>query len=310
MLARTMNLIEALLPSFTLIFTGHLICRFTKLNRDVWRQIDAVVYYLFFPLLLFYAITKTRIDLAAASELVIAGLLLAAVTIGVALSIPHWPVWGRHIDRRDHAANAQVGFRFNSFIALGIVSQSAGDAGMLALGVLIGVCVPVLNMAAVFAMARQGDLHWMQQLRRNPLVWATIGGLVFNVVGLSVPHWLSPTLGRMGDVGLVLGLMAAGAGMKLMDLRSAKLLALSVLMVRHLVAPLTAAGLVLMFKFDATTAMVLLTFAAVPTASSGYVLAASMGYNGGLVAAVITLSTLAALASLPFSLAVLLPLVS
>ena len=47
-----------------------------------------------------------------------------------------------------------------------------------------------------------------------------------------------------------------------------------------------------------------------PTASSGYVLAASMGYNGGLVAAVITLSTLAALASLPFSLAVLLPLVS
>lgn len=304
-----MNLIATLLPSFTLIFTGYLICRFTKLNRAVWTQIDAVVYYLFFPLLLFYAITKTHIDLAAASRLVAAGWLLAAVTIAAAYSVPKWPGLSSHIDRRDHAANAQIGFRFNSFIALSIVGQVLGDPGMLVLGVLIGVCVPVFNMAAVYAMARQGDLHLLQQLRRNPLVWATLGGLVFNLAGLSVPQWIAPTLSSMGQAGLVLGLMAAGAGMKLADLRSAKALTVAMLSVRHFIAPVTAALLVALFGFDTTTATVFLIFAAVPTASSGYVLAASMGYNGGLVAALVTLSTLAAMLSLPFSLGVLLPLV-
>lgn len=305
-----MNLIESLLPSFTLIATGYLICRFTKLNRGVWSQIDAVVYYLFFPLLLFHAITKTHIDLVAASRLVAAGWALAALTVLASYSVPRWPWVGRYINRRDHAANAQIGFRFNSFIALSIVGQTLGDAGMAVLSVLIGVCVPVFNMAAVYAMARHGDLNLLQQLRRNPLVWATVGGLAFNLVGLGIPTWFEPTLGRMGQAGLVLGLMAAGAGMKLMDLRSAKLLAGAVLTVRHLFAPVIAALLVAAFRFDTLTATVLLTFAAVPTASSCYVLAASMGYNGGLVAAVVTLSTLAAMLSLPFSLGVLLPLVA
>jgi malonate transporter and related proteins len=130
------------------------------------------------------------------------------------------------------------------------------------------------------------------------------------LVGLDTPQWLQPTLSRIGQAGLVMGLMAAGAGMQLMDLKQAKALAVAMLAVRHLAAPLVAALLVLALDLPALEATVLLIFAAVPTASSCYVLAASMGYNGGLVAALVTLSTLAALASLPFSLGVLLPWVT
>ena len=305
-----MNFVELLLPNFALILSGHLICRFTKLNRAVWSQVDAVVYYLFFPVLLFHAITKTHIDVSAASRLMSAGLVLAAATVALSMSVPRWPWVGERINRRDHAANAQVGFRFNSFIALGIVGQALGDPGMLLLGVLIGVCVPVFNMAAVWSMARHGDIHLLGQLKRNPLVWATMCGLAFNLLGLETPHWIQPTLSRIGQAGLVMGLMAAGAGMELMDLKKAKVLALSILSVRHIAAPVIAAILVVILGLPPLDAQVLLIFASVPTASSCYVLAASMGYNGGLVAALVTLSTLAALASLPFSLGVLLPLVS
>ena len=48
-------------------------------------------------------------------------------------------------------------------------------------------------------------------------------------------------------------------------------------------------------------ATVLLAFSALPTASTCYVLAARMGYNGPMVAGLVTLSTLAALLSLPFA---------
>ncbi|MEY2994124.1 MAG: hypothetical protein RL357_1059 [Pseudomonadota bacterium] len=302
-----MNFVELLLPNFALIAVGFFISRFTKLKRDVWNQIDAVVYYFLFPTLLFLSITKTRIDVGATSMFILAGLLLAAITVSITYSLPYWPGLGRHLDRRDHAANAQIGFRFNSFIAIGVVSSAMGDPGMLLLGVLIGVCVPIFNMAAVYPMARHGDLHLLTQLRRNPLVWATTSGLAFNLMGFEIPQWLMPTLGRIGQAGLVLGLMAAGAGMKLMDLRHSKALAISVLSMRHVIAPLVATGLAWLLGLPKLEASVLITFAAVPTASSCYVLAASMGYNGGLVAAMVTLSTLAAMLSLPWALGILLP---
>jgi predicted permease len=50
---------------------------------------------------------------------------------------------------------------------------------------------------------------------------------------------------------------------------------------------------------------VLVTFAALPTASSCYVLASRMGYNGPYVAGLITLSTLLGMASLPLALGLL-----
>jgi len=54
-----------------------------------------------------------------------------------------------------------------------------------------------------------------------------------------------------------------------------------------------------------TQASVLMAFSAVPTASSAYVLAARMGYNGPFVAGLVTLSTTLGVLSLPFALGVL-----
>jgi predicted permease len=51
----------------------------------------------------------------------------------------------------------------------------------------------------------------------------------------------------------------------------------------------------------------LLMFSALPTASSAYVLAARMGYDGALVSALVTTSTLLGMLSLPFALGVLRP---
>ena len=48
-----------------------------------------------------------------------------------------------------------------------------------------------------------------------------------------------------------------------------------------------------------------MVFCSVSTASSCYVLAARMGYNGPYVAGLVTLSTLLGLASLPLALGVL-----
>lgn len=99
--------------------------------------------------------------------------------------------------------------------------------------------------------------------------------------------------------------MAAGAGMQLGSLSRAKTLGLSVLLVKHMGMPLLAAGIALLFGLSHAQTTTLLMFSAVPTASSCYVLAARMGYDGPYVAGLVTLSTLAGVLSLPFALGIL-----
>jgi malonate transporter len=303
--SRSVNYAQLLFPDFSLILCGYLVCRYTALNRTVWAQVETLVYFLFFPVLLFHSIVKSPLDITATSSLIGAGWAMMFIGIALAYSLPYWPWLGRHIGRREHAATAQVAFRFNSFIGLALADRLAGPQGSLLIAVLIGVCVPLTNVAAVWPMARHAERGFLRELVRNPLIIGTASGLAANLLGFTLPVWLEPTVSRIGAASLALGLMAAGAGMQFGALRREKTLALAVLAIRHFLLPLAALGLAHLFQLDLVQTTVLLAFSALPTASSCYVLAARMGYDGGYVAGLVTLSTVMGMISLPFALGVL-----
>jgi len=296
---------QLLLPDFSLILIGYLLCRYTALGRPVWQAVEGLVYYFLFPVLLFQSIVRTPLDLHAASSLMGAGLALSAAGIALAYALPRLPGFKGRIDARDHAASAQVAFRFNSFIGLALAERLAGAQGLQLIAVLIGVCVPMSNFGAVWPMARHAERGFLGEIVRNPLVIATASGLAANLAGFAIPARLTPTVTRIGASSIALGLMTAGAGMQFRSLASGKLLGAGVLAIRHLALPLVAFGLARAFALGRAETLILLTFSALPTASSCYVLAARMGYNGPYVAGLITLSTVLGMASLPFALGVL-----
>ena len=300
-----MNYAQLLFPDFSLILCGYLVCRFTALNRNVWQQVESLVYFFLFPVLLFHSIVRSPLDLVAASSLIAAGLGMGVLGIALAYSLPYLPGLGARIDRREHAGSAQVAFRFNSFIALALAERLAGAEGLLLIAVLIGVCVPLLNVGAVWPMARHANSGFLSGLVRNPLIIGTGAGLTANLLGFQIPVWLEPTVSRIGAASLALGLMAAGAGLQFGALANAKTLAVCLLAIRHFLLPLIAFGLAWVFRLSPVQTTVLLAFSALPTASSCYVLAARMGYNGAYVASLVTLSTLLGMVSLPFALGLL-----
>ena len=298
-----MNYAELLAPDFSLILLGFLLCRYTALNRAVWEQAEKLVFFVFFPVLLFHSIVKSPLDLSATSGLIIGGLTLAASGIAMTYVLPYLPWLGARLDRREHAACAQIGFRFNSFIALAMAERLAGPEGLLLIAVLIGVCVPVFNMAAIWPMARHSQTNFGRELLRNPFIIATVSGLLANLLGFHIPSWLEPSVSRIGAGSLALGLMAAGAGMRLGSMKEAKALSVAVLLIKHMLLPLVALFLSHALGLSKAQTLVLLAFSALPTAPTAYVLAARMGYNGPLVAGLVTLSTLMGLLSLPFAIA-------
>jgi len=297
------NYAELLAPDFSLILLGFLLCRYTALNRAVWEQAEKLVFFVFFPVLLFHSIVKSPLDLSATSGLIMGGLTLAASGIAMTYVLPYLPWLGARLDRREHAACAQIGFRFNSFIALAMAERLAGPEGLLLIAVLIGVCVPIFNMAAIWPMARHSQTNFGRELLRNPFIIATVSGLLANLMGFHIPNWLEPSVSRIGAGSLALGLMAAGAGMRLGSMKEAKALSVAVLLIKHMLLPLVALFLSHALGLSKAQTLVLLAFSALPTAPTAYVLAARMGYNGPLVAGLVTLSTLMGLLSLPFAIA-------
>jgi malonate transporter and related proteins len=290
--------VSLLLPDFLLIALGALLCRLTPLNRTVWAAVERLVYHLLFPALLFTAIVRQPLQLGDLAPLVSAAVAVVGVGIAVALALGRWP----GVDARLHASGAQVAYRFNTYVALAVSERLAGAAGLAWVALLVAVCVPLVNVAAVWPLARQGGHGVARELVRNPLIVATVGGLAFNLAGLALPGLLMTAGSRIGSAALPLGLMAVGAGLQLGALREGPGLAAALLGVRHLLLPLLAIGAALAVPLPLAQQLVLVVFCAVPTSSSAYVLATRMGGHGGFVAGLVTVSTLMGMASLPLAL--------
>jgi predicted permease len=290
-----------LLPDFLLIVCGYLICRYTPLDRTVWDGAERLVYYALFPALLFTSILRYPLQPSAVAGL--AGSAVAVVLIGVALAyaLRLWP----GVDPGLHASGAQTAFRFNSYVALALSERIAGTQGLAWIALITALCVPLCNVAAVWPLARHGGQGYLRELSRNPLILATGAGLLCNLLGLRLPELAMSTASRVGAAALPVGLMAVGAGLRLGALREGPGLAAALLSIRHAVLPLAAISMVLLLGLPPAQQAVVVAFAAMPTASSSYVLAVRMGGHGGFVAGLVTVSTLIAMAGLPLALVLL-----
>ena len=77
------NYAQLLFPDFSLILCGYLVCRYTALNRTVWEQVESLVYFLLFPVLLFQSVLKSPLDLKQASGFIGAGVLMGLASIAM-----------------------------------------------------------------------------------------------------------------------------------------------------------------------------------------------------------------------------------
>lgn len=293
-----MSIVTILLPDFSLILFGALLIRITNWSREFWTGLEKLVYYVLFPALLFYSTSRAPLDFGTTGRVL--QVAVAATVSGMLLGWLAKPLFkaGPMI----FESGVQTAFRFNSYIALAAASRL--DAGHAAptMALMIGFAVPLTNMASVYALVRQnGGL--LRELLRNPLLIGTLAGVSFNLLGLHLPDVAGVVLSRLGNASIALGLMMVGAGLRITGLHASKGIAAYFIIVKLLAVPAIAYGLGSWIGLPALQLKVVVLFAALPTASSAYVLAVRMGGNGPLVAFLISASTVISMATLPLWLA-------
>jgi predicted permease len=304
-----MNPVAALFPDLALIAIGQLLLHSLVRERAVWNGLEKLIYYVLFPALLFDTILHMRLELSTALPAV--AVALAAIVVAIALGWLARPVLDP--DPARFAAGVQCAFRFNSYVMLALSQRVGGDAGLSLAAILIGVSVPVVNFAAVIPLARHAQSRLGVELARNPLILATIAGLLGHALGLRLPAPIEATLGRLGGASIALGLLAVGAGLQLDALRgrrheSRSTLALGtwITAVKMLAMPTVAYALSVALELDAATRTIVVLYAAMPTAPSAYILAARMGGDASFTALLMTVSMILAAVTLPAWLALLL----
>lgn len=285
-----------LLPDFALILFGAWLARRVNFSADFWSGAEKLVYYVFFPLLLFRSINTAQFSLGAASLFAAAG--LTGFVASIALSFLGRPLLKP--PPKVFASVVQTGFRYNSYVGLALVASLFGTPGVALFALLVALCVPVANFFAVYALARHRETHLGRELLTNPLVIATVSGLASNLLGITLWPPLATVVERMGNASLALGLLCIGAGLTFRAVDTSRWVLGYYTILKLAGVPLLMLATSRLFGVGRLESQVLILFASLPTASSAYILATRMGGLGSPVAFLISLQTLLAMMTMPF----------
>ena len=299
-------IVAAVLPVFALLILGHVARRTGFLELAFWSQVEKGTYFVLFPALLVLRLVQAEMDLAS-TGMVMLGAVLTPLTGGLLAYLAR-PFL--QLDGPDFTSLFQGSARFNTYVGLALAATLPAPALMLA-ALVLAIMIPLVNVLCVLVFAREvhqggGLRNVVLSILKNPLILGCLCGIALNLSGLQLPALVPEVLGKLAVMALPLGLLAVGAGLRLKALRvGGRAFVVSVLIKLVLLPALL--GLVMKsLGLEGVGLQVLVMFAALPTASSAYILARQLGGNHELMAAMITGQTLVALLTLPLVMALVL----
>jgi len=288
------NIVEIVLPVFLIIGLGYGICRIGLVDDHFFQQTNGLVFYVCLPILLFYKIGTADFATSFNFKLVIA----TSAGVGSCFLIAYlYGAW-RKYPAPVHGAFCQGTFRGNlAYIGLAIVYNAYGDPGLTKAGILLGFLVPVLNIFAILALIlpqQQQQANYQaitKQVLLNPLIIASLIGILWSYFHLPMPIILDRTLNIAAGMTLPLALLSIGNSFSLDKLKGDLWKAALATAMKLLLLPMVTTGFMLMLGISGVDLAIGLLMAGAPTAVTTYIMASTMGADGELAGTIVVLAT-------------------
>lgn len=300
---------ESILPIFLLIAAGHLLRRIRLVDDAAWPGLEQVGYWFLYPALLF--VTIYNADFSGLEwNAMLAALAIAILVTGIATALLWLPL------RRYSLATAgefssifQTSVRWNGFMALAIADKIFPQEGAAVVALMMAFIIVPINIESVVVVSRfaNRDANWSRILRTialNPLILASLAGVILRFLPFSLYEPLNETLGLVGRAALGMGLLTIGAGLRPSDALRPRLPVLLPAFNKLIAFPALLVSLAWSLGVTGPQLEYLALCAAVPTAMNGYLLARQLGGDAELYAAVTTVQTAAAFFTIPAVLAI------
>ncbi|MCA3572614.1 MAG: AEC family transporter [Aestuariivirga sp.] len=295
----------ALLPVFIVILVGFALRRFKVIGEAQWAGLDQLCYFVLFPAIIFKEIAAADFTGVPVFRMAGAMMLAVIVMIGLLVIFSRPLSKGLGIGGPQFTSLVQGAARWHTFIAFAIIPLQFGPAALSLGAVSAAAMTPLLNILCVMVMARfAGDAQVSARslalsIIRNPFVFSSLGGVAWQVSGLTMPAMGLQVLDMIGRGALGLALLTVGAGLKLGDAISGWPPVAAAVVLKLLAMPLLMAGSLLLMGVEGQAFAVAMLCAAVPTGSGAYVLARQMGGDAPMVANMLTLQVIFAAVTIP-----------
>jgi len=285
---------------------GVLLKQFHLTNETFLKTSDKLIYFIFFPIMLFWKIggasAATAIDWNFCAAVICAVVCVYVLsTIFIHLKVARFQA----------GSFSQSCYRFNTYIGVAIVMNALGEEGLRRFGVLIGFIIPIINVLAVSTLIwfsagqftlRQRVRFSLKALVSNPLILACFAGIVFSQAKLSFPVFLDNTFNLTSLVTLPLALLSIGGVLTLKNLQGYFKLSLTASLFKLVILPAVGYFFMKLFGVADLSFRVGMVYFALPTSTAIYVLSSQLHSDTELASAAIVLSTILSFVSLTVAL--------
>ncbi len=296
-------ILNSLFPIFSLLLFGALLKRMGLTDTLFLKTADKLIYYFFFPIMLFWKIGGASLDGGIAWDFCLA--CLAALTAMYLLStliIKLLPI-------SDFQAGSfsQSCYRFNTYIGVAVILNSLGTEGVQYFGIMIGFAIPLINFFAVstciWFSGSGGDFRSRlaivgRSLVANPLILGCLAGIGYSRMFGGFPVFINNSLSLISSVALPLALLSIGGVLTFKGVRGNLVPALLAAFLKLAVLPLLGWLFFSLFGVDGLPFKVGMIFLALPASTAMYVLSSQMNSDTDLASASIVISTLLSFLSL------------
>lgn len=298
-----------LFPVFALIGIGALLKQLNITNDAFLKASDKLVYYFFFPSLLFWKIGEASPSYQMAGNLTMASVYgVAAIYVISSICIKAFKV-------SDFKAGSfsQSCYRFNTYIGMAVIMNAMGEPGVRLFGILIGFVIPMINVLAVSTLiwfsGKQYDLKQRailttKALFSNPLIIACLSGLIYSRLVGHFPLFVANAFKLSSMATLPMALLSVGGALTFKSINSHFLHATLAAFVK--LAAMPVIGILLMKGLDVPDPAfkVGAIFFALPTSPAIFVLSSQLNSDTDYASAAIVVSTMLSFISLSFVLMV------
>jgi hypothetical protein len=296
-----------LFPVFALLLFGHLLKRFGLTHDPFLKTADKLIYYIFFPVLLFW-----KIGAAASDHLGDPGLYKAAICAVVSIYIlSSLYIKFFRVPAYQAGSFSQSCYRFNTYIGMAIMLNALAEDGARQFSILIGLIIPIINILAVSTLSWYSEKKvslpqrmglTAKALISNPLIIACISGIVYWKLIGGFPVFIDNTFRLASFVTLPLALFSIGGALTLSSMKDHFKLSLVACVFKLAILPLV--GYLFLNAFDATgiSFKVGMIYFTLPTSTALYILSSQLSSDTQLASAAIALSTILSFISLSIAL--------
>lgn len=286
--------INVVLPIFLLMCLGAFFKKIELVDTPFLAKANNFAFKALLPVLLFNNIYKSEISEEVNIKLIFLAVSIVFITIGMLfILVPKFEK-----DNRNRGVIIQGLYRSN-FVLFGVAlcTNMFGESGLGVVTTLVAIIIPIYNFMAViildiYANDKSDIKKTIINIMKNPLIVASILGIIASSLGIKFPSFLEKTISDVAKTATPIALMVLGGDIEIKNIGKNLKYINIVILGKLFIIPAIVSFVTYLFGFRGPELSAIFSMVAPPVAISSYTMAQQYDCNYELAGQLVFVSTL------------------